>query len=64
MGNKKINISFYHDLTVDETGTMFIEDINSTVPVHVYLPDLIKFLISVNNEHNPNKEDHFKNLNV
>jgi len=48
-----------HELLIDETGTLFIEDSGYREVLHIYLPELIAVLIEHNNKHNPNIEDHF-----
>jgi len=57
---KKVSITSMHELVIDEqTGTCFIEDSGYREVLHIYLPDLIKELITLSEKHNPNTEDFF-----
>ena len=58
---KRISITSMQMLVIDEhTGTCFIEDDRYREVLHIYLPDLIRELIAVNNKHNPDDGDHFE----
>lgn len=56
---KRVRLTPIQELVIDDVGTCFIEDDRYREVLHIYLPELINELITVNNKYNPDTEDHF-----
>ncbi len=56
---KRLKLTPIQDLIIDETRTVFIEDDRYREALSIYLPELIRELIKVNNQHNTDELDHF-----